>query len=268
MIIDKEVFMSRVISVTWQARLAAGVLALVLGVLTLVSPSGTLSRSGSGERDSVAYLFLSANTDERLSVAQAFDRLRSPVHAHFRGVVGAILDQLEVGRYRVVDGVGDWSDGAENSILVKFADATDENTLRYAAVWFGLLANQKSVLAFVADPAGPDAVLTLDLPTRDMQLLRNTLDRQGIPCRTLVPRAEGCHIVVFDKGRQRTAALRQLAGRQDVFVRTLIGKGFSVGETTRGRARQRYHQEIRRYEDGGSRRLRPDQLPLLAKGVP
>jgi hypothetical protein len=268
MIIGEEVVMSRSTPAQWRSRSAAGALAGLLVALVFLFPARTLPLANAGdERQSVAYLFLSSNTDEQLSLSQAVARLDSPVQAHFRGVVGAILDQLDVGRYRVLDGVGDWSDGVENSILVTFTPPADEATLRYAAAWFGLLADQKSVLAFVADPAGPDAVLAFDLPLRDVQVLRLVLDRHGIPCRTLLPQVNGCRVIVFDEGRRFGAVLHRLGAWHDAAIRSTAGKGFLVGETTRLEARERYQREIRCYEDRARRRLNSGQLPLLVHHV-
>src|SRR5205823_5452536 len=104
-----------------------------------------------------ACLLLSPNVDDGLDLAEARRRLRSPEHARYRRLAGDILDDLGIRRHQVHDALGEWQGGVENSLLVGLVGPADPGTLACAAACFGLAAQQKAVLAFHADPAGPDA---------------------------------------------------------------------------------------------------------------
>jgi hypothetical protein len=265
---SEEDVMSQSGFATWKARSAVGTLATLLAALAFLLSRPSPELAGPSGPAPGAYLFLSPNTEEQLTVADALQRLQSPIQADFRSLAGAILDQLRIGVYTVRDGVGDWGDGAENSILVEFSRPADEPTLRYAAAWFGLLAEQKYVLTFRADPTGSDAVLDFDLPIQNLSALRRALDRQGISSRTLVPHSDGCHIVIFDVNRLHTAQLQRSALAWNVLIRVTPGRGLTVGDPTRIGARQLYHREIRRYEKETTRKLEPDRLPIVVRKSP
>jgi hypothetical protein len=251
-------------------RCAVGLLALavVLAGLLVPAPHAAPAQDGS------AYLFLSANTDENLSPAEALRRLRSNEQAVFRQLAGDILRQVGAARADVVDAVGDWSDGAENSLLAVVPVPPDLATLRYAAAWFGLLAGQKGVLAFRPGNGGPDGLATLDVPGRDLARLRQALDAHGIEARTIVPTAAGQRVVVFDEGGRWRGRLERLGRWCGVPVRVTAGTGAYVGEQSRGLARQKYRELIAAYENSPARRkyrpagpCRPVACPLgLVKG--
>jgi hypothetical protein len=213
-----------------------------------------------------AYLFLSPNTEEDLSAAEAARRLRSPGQAHFRRLAGDILRHLGVVRHHVRDAVGDWPGGVENSLLVEVPDPPADDTLCYAAVWFGLLARQKEVLAFRPGRQGPDAVVQLDLPEHDLAELRRALDQYGITCRTIVPTDLGHRVLVYDAGCRLRLPLVRLARRYGAAVRVTAGDGVCLGELTRGGAEQRYQALIRAYEALLRRpKYRPVDQPPLAR---
>ena len=69
---------------------------------------------------------------------EARRRLRSAEHARYRRLAGEILDELQVGRHQILDALGEWQGGIENSLLVVLNDPADPNTLSYAAACFGL----------------------------------------------------------------------------------------------------------------------------------
>jgi hypothetical protein len=188
-----------------------------------------------------ACLLLSPNVDEGLDVAEARRRLRSPQHARYRRLAGDILDQLGVQGHRIHDALGEWQGGIENSLLVVLPHPADAFTLSAAAAWFGLAAQQKAVLAFRADPAGPDVLVVLDLPERSLAEARALLDRQGLRDRTLLPAEGGWRAVVLVRGGHLAMPL-PASGWQ-----IQRGQGVFLGEPTRAAATARYREILRAY---------------------
>ncbi len=161
-------------------------------VLSLVLAAGTFLPGGVAPEPLAptgpSYLFLSPNIDDHLSLAEVSRRLGSPMHKHYHQLAGDILRQLGVNDLQVHDAFGDWGDGVENSLLVVLP-AAEPQTLRCAAAWFGLLAQQKAVLAFHPDPAGPDLLTTLDLAGYELAAARLLLDQHGVHDRTILVHA-------------------------------------------------------------------------------
>src|SRR5262245_51255791 len=110
----------------------AGGLATLLGVLAglaLALPRG--GPASAPAPPAPAYLFLSPNTDHGLPLPEAARRLRSPAQERSRRLAAEILRQVGAPRAAVVNAVGDWSDGAENSLLAVVPDPPDRAALRY-----------------------------------------------------------------------------------------------------------------------------------------
>jgi hypothetical protein len=233
-------------------------LALLLGALGLRAPAGPGRPAAPAPPP--AYLFLSPNTDVNLSPEEAQRRLGSPDHVRFKVLAGDILRAVGAGRAEVHDAVGDWSDGTENSFLVVVASPPDGATLRYVAVWFGLLADQKAVLTFRPDGQGPDALGAFDVPEDDLESVRLLLDRHGLPHRTLMERGNGYRVVVLDRGGRLAGPLERLARRKGVHGRVLRGYAEALG------GRDRYQAIIRAYEQSPHRaRYHPGHWPPLAR---
>jgi hypothetical protein len=243
------------------ARLLA--LALLLGALArLAGPSPQPAPRG---QRGVAYLFLSANTDDGLSPAEASRRLRSPGQSRFKQVAGDILRQVGAPGAEVKDAVGDWAGGTENSLLAFVPDAPDFPTVCYAALWFGVLAEQKAVLAFREEPGGADAVVVVDVAERDLARLRGVLDRHAVPFRTLLPTTRGYRVVVYDEGGRLREWLARLGARYASPVAVVPGRGAYLAWPTRGQARQGFVELIAAYESlPGRPKYRPGE-PALAR---
>jgi hypothetical protein len=204
-----------------------------------------------------SYLFLSPNIDDHLSLAEASRRLVSPAHKQYGLLAGDILRQLGVRGAEVHDAVGDWCEGVENSLVVVLPSA-EPDTLRCAAAWFGLAAQQKAVLAFYGDPAGADVLNILDLPGRDLAAARWLLDRHGVRDRAIRVHPRGSQVLVLDAEGRLGEALGQLARHSRGRLRCYPGRGESLAGPTRLQARQRYAEVIRAYQVS-----RP--LPSLAR---
>ncbi len=264
--------MSRFVATTRAARgpllLAAFLTAVALWAPPKASSPVVSSPSSAVPSDSPAYLFLSPNVDEGVSPEEALRRARSPEQVRFKGVAEDILRQVGIAQPCVLDALGDWADGSENSLLAVIPNPPDRATLRYAAGWFGLLAQQKEVLAFRPAANGPDAVCLLDLPHPDLHQLRFLLDAHGVRFRTLIPRTAGHRVIVYDEGRRLHSALERLAALCGTPCRTTPGYGETIGEATRDQALARYRAVIDAYEETRRPRYRPSPLPPLVRLAP
>jgi hypothetical protein len=220
-------------------------LALSLMVVACAAlPTGR--RSAEPAPNGPSYLFLSPNTDDHLSLAEASRRLATPAQLHYHRLAGDILQRLGVANAKVHDALGDWGDCVENSLFVVLP-AADPQTLRCAAAWFGFVAQQKAVLAFYPDPAGTHLLTILDLPGHDLATARWLLDRHGIRDRTILVHAGGCRVVVLETIRPSPAlplAAREGGGR----LQRCIGRGECLAGSTRTQARQRYAEILRAYQ--------------------
>jgi hypothetical protein len=210
-----------------------------------------------------AQIAFSGNTDEGLSFESAWERARSGNQKAFRKIAEGVLQNLGV-KGRTQDAVGDWSDGAENSVLQTIDDPPDRETIRYAAAWYGLLGNQKAVLAFYPQHDGADSVYTLTIPHSDLRAVRQHLDQSGIPFRTLVPKGQGVEVVVYDEKRQLRDQVAQFAGIYHAGVREATGSGEFIGGSSRTAARSKYRKLIDSYESAG----RGGPAPAGPGGVP
>jgi hypothetical protein len=222
----------------------------------------TASPAQSGQKIPGGYLFLSSNTEENLTLEEASLRLASESQKRFRHVAGDILASIGLAQHQIQGGLGDWSDGVENSILVEVSGTPDLAALRYAAAWFGLLANQKSVLLFCAGAKGPDCVHELEVPEASTPQLRRVLDEHGIKFRTLIAVGKGHRVVVFDEGRQLHHNLVRLAAFYGVRLNQTHGTGAFLGEETRTAAQDAFRQAINEYE---AKVQRPHYRPPASK---
>lgn len=202
-------------------------------------------------------LAFSPNVDD-LSFEDALARTRSGNQKAFKKIISHIGEQIGV-KPQTHDAVGDWSDGAENSLLQYFKEPLSPDTLDYIGAWYGLLANQKSVLRFTPQHGGLDSVYEIEIPNSDLGQIRKSLDKAGIAFRTLIPSKKGTKIVLYDEKRENRDAVAAWAGAHNATVRESIGQGRYIGGSTRTAARREYRKIITGYEaaaaaSGGSLR--------------
>jgi hypothetical protein len=216
--------------------LAAVLLATAL--LTHVAPATHSQHIGP------ALLFFSSNTEEGLSLREAVDRIQTPAHARCRDLAGRILRDLSAGPATVHDAIGDWEDGVENSLLVVLPRSPDRDTLRLAAAWFGLIGDQKAVLAFHPDRHGNDVLVTLDVPGL-LAEVRELLDQHGVRERTILVDANRCRVIILDQDGSRWQSLVAAAARMQARIESQRGRSELLAGPTRAEARKRYREVLR-----------------------
>ncbi len=204
-----------------------------------------LSRLGTLLRKARTVAFSSPNV-EQLDFGQALNRLHSDNHRQFRESAAQLLNRLQV-KGKIEDAIGDWEDGAENS-LVHDLNVPSHDLSRYIAAWLGRIGKQKAVLHFIPDKAGKDFLHETTVPQTDLASLRGQLSQLGIQFRTLVPQPEGTKVLLFDEGGQLKDRFVQFARANRGQVQQLSGTGEFIGGPDRAAASEKYRQIIGDYE--------------------
>ena len=149
-------------------------------------------------------------------------------------------------RIRAFRALGSWSDGAEHSVLLSIKG--DEESLRYVLSRLGRDAQQKYVIYFHPKPQGSADLYTLRPRERNLVALTNTLERAGIPFRTLVPSGDSTAIYIIDLDRDLRAKILAAARKLRARVTSQPGNAALFGDDARPQAKAKFEQEIKTYE--------------------
>lgn len=139
-------------------------------------------------------IFVSPNTGE-LDYPGAKRALEEEGHASFRSVA----EKLAGEGAKISDAVGDWADGAENSLHISLDKKAPEEVQRLAAQ-LGLEGKQKAVLHYMEDPNGKDLLHEITFPGMSIDDARQATINAGIENRTIVGTPEGAKVILFDQG--------------------------------------------------------------------
>jgi predicted DNA-binding protein with PD1-like motif len=235
--------------------------ALLLVVLLLATSGQSFSQQpavAAEEREKAeSYTFVSQNTRENLTLAEAIRLLKSREERIFIKNIQRLSRCLRL-KSAVMKTIGSFTDGAEHSAL--FRAFTDKPTLRYADARLGKLGRQKTVLYFRQDNSGAARMYVLRIWTgkRTLDSIAKTLDRNGVPFRTLVPEARGrMSIYVVDLNNELPNQVVRAARNLGSLMTTIRGTGEFIGDDTdRDKAQQVYAGIIKRYEDENPKRTR------------
>lgn len=203
---------------------------------------------GSSDAVAKAYQFFSPNVAENMNFQEAHTALKSTNQAHFKTISNDILKTVGLGNNKAHDAIGDWSDGAENSVVQEINNPKDFDTVKYAASWMGRLAKQKAVLAFMGDKNGKDSVYETELPEKDVQKLRSVLSEKGIAFRSIIPTAKGHRVIVFDEGGAIRNNMAAVGDHYDAEIHETKGRGEFIGSGTRTGADKAYREVIDQHE--------------------
>lgn len=199
-------------------------------------------------RRAVSYTFVSPNTREGLTLADAVKLLDSPEEFRLLRGIRALSRCLGL-KPAVLRTVGSWSDGAEHSAL--FRVYADLQTLRYADARLGKSHGQKTVLFFRRDPAGTGVMYVLYARRGGLHAISRALDESGVEFRTLAPgrRRRPAAVYVVDLRNELRGRVFGAARRLRARVLRVKGSGGFIGdETDRERARRVFSEEVERYE--------------------
>lgn len=214
-----------------------------------------------------ALVATSSNTDPDMSFDEALRKIQSGDHQVFKKITDQMAQQVGL-HGKSYHAVGDWEDGAEQSVINEIPEPVDMDTLRYVGAWYGLMGNQRAVLVFKPEPHGLDSVYQVQVPETDISKVRARLSQYGIPYRTIVPGKKGTRVVVYDQKRALRDQISQFASAYHAPVRESIGTGEFVGGGSRAEARKTYRDVIAGYEEAnrGRRPLHKGQASGVHRG--
>ena len=168
--------------------------------------------------------FVSPNIDENVALTDAIERQHSErtvlleqaaVDARAYFGVGSLTEQV---------GVGAWSDGAEQSVIIT-GNADPDKFKRYMAL-LGLISEQKAVVYFSHHEGGADSVYKMSVPGKSLQEVHQTLLDTGVAFHTLQATDSGIDVYVFNQGTDE--------GTKNGFQAAGERLGVGTGETIRG----------------------------------
>jgi hypothetical protein len=193
------------------------------------------------------YGIVSPNTKTDLKLADAIAGMNS---AEESKLLKQAINLSCVVRSRITAfrALGSWSDGAEHSVLLRING--DEATLRYVLSRMGRDAEQKYVIYFHPQPKG-SADLYILRPRQgagNLVALTNSLERAGIPFRTLVPSGGTTAIYIIDLDRDLRAKIMAAARTLRARVSQQSGNAQLFGHDERQQAKAKFQEEINNYE--------------------
>ena len=207
----------------------------------------TSAVSAQQDHTPVAYGFVSPNTSENLKLDQAIKGMSSREETELRNKALNLSCVVRT-KIQAFRALGSWSDGAEPSVMVRFK--SDEATLRYVLSQMGRDARQKYVIYFHPQPNGEADLYTLRprAGARNLVALTMTLERAGIPFRTLVPFKQTTNVYIIDLDRTLRQKIMTAAQTLRAQVTTAPGKAKLFGDDERQRAKTVFEQDIKTYE--------------------
>ena len=207
-------------------------------------------------RKALSYVFVSPNTRDNLKLEEAIRNLNSAEEVRLVHEARDIACRVQA-KARVNKSLGNWSDGAENSMI--FRIYSEESGVRYAAASLGKNWRQKTVLYFRRQGSGKARMNVISVPRQHRGLnfairtVAKTLDEAGVSYRTLVPLKTRVMVYVVDLRNELQPQVRH-AGRE-LHARPLsfAGTGEFVGnDTDREKAQEVFAGEIKAYESNHS----------------
>jgi hypothetical protein len=215
--------------------------------LVIVALGWTTSIAAQQAQKSFNYGFVSPNTKTNLKLEEAIKGLNSNEELALRKKA-VNLSCVVSSRIQAFKALGSWSDGAEHSVMLRIK--SDEATLRYVLSRMGRDAQQKYVIYFHPQAAGAVNLYTLRLPARSRNYvaLANTLERAGIPFRTVVTAAGTTAVYVIDLDRDLREKIVEAARQLRAKLSYEAGNASLFGDEEREKAKAVFEQEIKNYE--------------------
>src|SRR6266496_2636041 len=158
--------------------------ALVLLFSLLLVSGSTLAQNqakqiGESGRASSGYIFVSPNTLTGLSFQQATRNLHSRNELRLMRAARKVLCSIHASAH-LTPVIGSWSDGTENTVLIRAPLDTD--SIRYVSAKLAELAHQKAVLYFRTQDNGSAVIylLRFSMQGGTLEQIAGLLDKSGI----------------------------------------------------------------------------------------
>ena len=191
-------------------------------------------------------ILVSPNIKENMNYEEAKKMTDSPEHARAVSIAKDAIKKQDMDG-KVESGVGDWEDGAENSIKIDVKGVKDFDQLKYTASKLGASLNQKAVVAFQKKKDGPDILHKISAD-RPMDEVRKILSDNGISFRTMVGDRAKTSVTILDQGSQLTANVAKFLGAINGKSEAVRGVGEFIGGDTRIAGKKAYKSIIDNYE--------------------
>jgi predicted GNAT family acetyltransferase/adenylate kinase family enzyme len=199
-------------------------------------------------------ILVSPNIKENMNYEEAKKMIDSPEHARAVSIAKDAIKKQDMDG-KVESGVGDWEDGAENSIKIDVNGVKDFDQLKYTASKLGASLNQKAVVAFQKKKDGPDILHKISAD-RPMDEVRKILSENGISFRTMVGDRAKTSVTILDQGSQLTANVAKFLGAINGKSEAVRGVGEFIGGDTRIAGKKAYKSIIDNYERSFPNRVR------------
>jgi len=208
-------------------------------------PSQARDQSGKWTSEG-GQIMVSPNIRENMNYEEASKMLKSPEQARAVSIAKDLIDKQKISG-KIESAIGDWEDGAENSVKIDVKGIKDFEQLAYTASKLGAMLNQKAVVAFQKKKDGPDILhkITADKP---MDQVRKILSDNGISFRTMVGDRAKTSVTILDKGSQLTANVAKFLGAINGKSEAVRGIGEFIGGDTRIAGKKAYKGVIDNYE--------------------
>ena len=200
----------------------------------------------------VSYGFVSPSTREDLKLEEAVRNLNSADEVRLLHETRELACRVRA-RPRINKSLGNWADGAENSMV--FRIYSDEPTVRYAVASLGKNWRQKSVLYFRRQASGNARLYVISVPRHDRGLnlvvleVSKILDDSQVSYRTLVTLKTRVMVYVVDLSNELQPKVRNAARQLHARPLTFAGTGGFIGnDNDRDQAQEVFAQEIKSYE--------------------
>lgn len=215
------------------------------GATLLYDPSQARDQSGKWTSEG-GQIMVSPNIKENMNYEEASKMLTSPEQARAVSIAKDLIDKQKISG-KIESAIGDWEDGAENSVKIDVKGIKDFEQLAYTASKLGAMLNQKAVVAFQKKKDGPDILhkITADKP---MDQVRKILSDNGISFRTMVGDRAKTSVTILDKGSQLTANVAKFLGAINGKSEAVRGIGEFIGGDTRIAGKKAYKGVIDNYE--------------------
>lgn len=197
---------------------------------------------------------LKYSANQQSSFIAALRRLRSQSQISLHDIAAQIHNSLNLEPTKIKDVIHDSQlHGAVNSTAQAIYHNSDPDTVRYAAAWYGHLAQLPSVGIFHVTADGPDSLYKFKL-NGQVDNIRRSLDQHGITQRLMIPDGEGYQVMVYDHGRKLKKNLERLLHMYNTSAEVSNGIGEVIGNSDGAKAdadtRQDYRSIIESYEAG------------------
>ena len=202
--------------------------------------------------------------DAEMSFDEAAESIRSEKHQTSHAIADDVFDEMGL-EHTTHDALGDWTDGAEDSLFIEVESPESLEKLKYTASLTGKFFNQKGSLSFIADEKGPDSFYKVTIPVEkgDINAIRSTLDKLKLEFRTLVPGPTGTMVVIYDEGTTLGESVSKFGKQYEQDIEAYKGTGELTGSwDSRQEGIAAYNQQIGAWERKDKLRYTPKREGL------